>query len=51
MFDFCGVQEVCRRMFHVVVTSTLAQRRQWLAEAAQLALALFPSSQPEGTDP
>lgn len=50
VFDLCGVQQVHRRMFNVVVTSTQAQRRQWLAEAAGLALAMFPSSQPEGTD-
>ncbi len=33
IFDLCGVREFRRRMFGVVVTSTLDQRKAWLAEA------------------
>jgi putative NADPH-quinone reductase len=44
VFDLCGVRSVKRRMFNVVVTSTLEQRRQWLAEAAGLARELFPAT-------
>ena len=51
IFDLCGVADVHRRMFNVVVTSTLDQPRQWLAEASQLALALFPPTLPEGVNP
>jgi NAD(P)H dehydrogenase (quinone) len=32
IFNLCGVQRFHRRMFGVVVTSTLKQRQQWLAE-------------------
>jgi putative NADPH-quinone reductase len=42
VFDLCGVRSVKRRMFNVVVTSTPDQRRQWLAEAAELTRELFP---------
>lgn len=51
IFDLCGVADVHRRMFNVVVTSTLDQRRQWLAEASQLARTLFPPTHPEGANP
>jgi putative NADPH-quinone reductase len=42
IFDLCGVRSTHRRVFNVVVTSTEEQRRQWLAEAADLARRLFP---------
>ena len=41
VFDLCGVHDVRRRMFNVVVTSTPEQRRRWLDEAAELARSLF----------
>ncbi len=30
IMDFCGVKKTVRRMFGVIVTSTLAKRRNWL---------------------
>lgn len=41
IFDLCGVRTVRRRMFNVICTSTADQRRQWLEEAARLAVELF----------
>jgi putative NADPH-quinone reductase len=41
VFGFCGVKKFRRRVFNVVVTSTPAQRRKWLEEAATLAANLF----------
>lgn len=42
IFGLCGVRCVRRRTFNVVVTSTAAQRRAWLAESRRLARRLFP---------
>jgi len=42
VFDLCGVTDVRRRTWSVVVTSTAEQRRQWLAEAASLVADAFP---------
>ncbi len=36
IFDLCGVHTVDRRMFGVVCTSTLRERRRWLREAEDL---------------
>jgi putative NADPH-quinone reductase len=36
IFDLCGVHAFHRRVFSVVVTSTLPQRLAWIAEAKQL---------------
>jgi putative NADPH-quinone reductase len=44
VFDLCGVKNVQRRTFSVVVTSTLEQRAQWLAEARQIVGAHFPAA-------
>lgn len=41
IFDLCGVRNVHRRMFGVVVTSTAEQRRNWLEEARQMVTDLF----------
>ena len=41
VFGLCGVGEVHRRTFGVVVTSTADQRRHWLAEARELVRAVF----------
>ena len=41
IFGLCGVRNVHRRMFGVVVTSTPAQRAAWLAEAVQLCRQAF----------
>jgi putative NADPH-quinone reductase len=44
VFDLCGVKDVRRRTFGVVVTSTPAQRADWLEEAARLVGSAFPAS-------
>jgi len=36
IFGLCGVADVQRRMYGVIVTSTAEQRRQWLEEARSL---------------
>lgn len=42
IFDLCGVRDVRRMVFSVVVTSTPEQRQEWLRQAAEMAVALFP---------
>jgi putative NADPH-quinone reductase len=42
ILEFCGVRNVVRRMFGVIVTSTPAQRGQWLDEVKQILHASFP---------
>jgi putative NADPH-quinone reductase len=44
VFDLCGVKDVRRRTWSVVVTSTAEQRREWLEEAAALVSDAFPAS-------
>ena len=41
VFDLCGVTNFHRRMFSVVVTSTLDQRLEWMEEAIQLCRRVF----------
>jgi putative NADPH-quinone reductase len=41
VFDLCGVKNVQRRTFSVVVTSTPEQRTQWLAEVREIVSAHF----------
>lgn len=36
VFDLCGVERFYRRMFCPIVTSTLEQRKAWLAETAEI---------------
>jgi NAD(P)H dehydrogenase (quinone) len=43
VFDLCGVTNVRRRTYSVVVSSTPEQRRAWLADAAALVAEAFPS--------
>jgi NAD(P)H dehydrogenase (quinone) len=38
----CGVKSYFRRNFSVVITSTIEQRRRWLAEASDIARKYFP---------
>jgi putative NADPH-quinone reductase len=45
LFDLCGVKDVRRRTFGVVVTSTAEARGRWLAEAAELVSAAFPGNE------
>lgn len=42
LFDLCGVTNVHRRTFSIVVTSTEEQRREWLREVRQTVGKLFP---------
>jgi NAD(P)H dehydrogenase (quinone) len=41
VFDLCGVKNVTRRMFNVIVTSSQKQRKQWLGEVKELAINIF----------
>jgi putative NADPH-quinone reductase len=42
VFDLCGVKNVHRRTFTVVITSTPQQRAQWLAEVRETVTRFFP---------
>ena len=42
IFDLCGIPNIHRRMFTVVVTSTEAQRKGWLSEVAVTVNRFFP---------
>jgi putative NADPH-quinone reductase len=44
VFDLCGVKNVQRRTFSVVVTSTPEQRARWLAEVREIVGAQFPAT-------
>ncbi len=44
IFGLCGVKNVQRRVFNVIVTSSGEQRRAWLEEAKELAVSLFHSA-------
>ena len=43
ILKFCGIDQVRRRMFETVVTSTSEQRQAWLEEAKGLAGECFPA--------
>jgi len=45
VFDLCGVPAIHRRMFNVVVTSSLAEREEWLSEVAVTINRFFPNAQ------
>jgi putative NADPH-quinone reductase len=42
IFDLCGVKDVRRRTYGVVVTSSAEERRVWLTDAASLVAEAFP---------
>jgi NAD(P)H dehydrogenase (quinone) len=42
IFGFCGIGDVRRRMFSVVVTSSLLNRVQWLGEVKEMVQDAFP---------
>lgn len=44
VFGLCGVQLFERRMFRVVVTSTLEQRHRWLKEVREIVNTYFPGN-------
>jgi NAD(P)H dehydrogenase (quinone) len=46
IFDLCGVKQFHRRMFGVVVTSSLQERQAWLGEVQRIVTACFPAAQP-----
>jgi putative NADPH-quinone reductase len=48
VFDLCGVRDVRRRTFSVVVTSTPPQRAQWLGEVGDIVAGCFPPPVPAG---
>jgi NAD(P)H dehydrogenase (quinone) len=43
VFDLCGIKNVQRRTFSVVVTSTPGQRAKWLLEVRQIVANEFPA--------
>jgi NAD(P)H dehydrogenase (quinone) len=43
IFRFCGVKNFYRRMFGVIITSTLKEREEWLEEVKQTVRKYFPS--------
>lgn len=44
VFDLCGVKDVRRRTYRVVVTSTPEMRGRWLADVADVVSSAFPRS-------
>ncbi len=42
IFSLCGVPTIYRRMFNIVVTSSDAQRKEWLSEVATTIQRFFP---------
>ena len=44
IFDLCGVKDVTRKTFGIVVTSTEEQRQGWLREAVDTVARIFPGS-------
>ena len=44
ILDFCGVKNVVRETFSVVITSTPAQRAAWLEQVEQVVMATFPQA-------
>ena len=42
VFDLCGVKDLRRRTYSVVVTSTVEQRAEWLSNASALVADAFP---------
>jgi len=43
IFDFCGVDNFYRKMFNVVVTSSIEQRQTWLTNVQEVIGTYFPS--------
>ena len=41
VFEFCGVKDVRRKTFSVVISSTTEQRVKWLEQAKQIVSACF----------
>jgi putative NADPH-quinone reductase len=49
VFALCGVHDVRRRTFAVVVTSTPGKRAAWLSEARAMVREAFPSDRADNT--
>lgn len=45
IFNFCGIEQFERKVFRIIVTSDLEQRKQWLKEAQDLMDTYFPRIQ------
>lgn len=45
IFDFCGVNNFYRKVFRIIVTSTLEKRKNWLREVSDKVSSLFPKSE------
>jgi len=41
IFDLCGVEEFHRRMFNIVVTSSLDERKKWLDDVEEILSSVF----------
>jgi putative NADPH-quinone reductase len=48
IFGLCGVRLFYRRTFSVIITSTEAQRRQWLNEVKAMINSMFPNEEDHG---
>jgi NAD(P)H dehydrogenase (quinone) len=44
IFDLCGAEKFRRRMFNVIVESTVEQRDSWLKEVREITRSAFPKS-------
>ncbi len=44
IFDFCGIKGFERKVFRIIVTSTLKQRQQWLNETQKIIDKYFPNN-------
>jgi NAD(P)H dehydrogenase (quinone) len=42
IFDLCGIKKFYRKMFRVVITSTMEQRKEWLNEVREIVDKYFP---------
>lgn len=45
IFDLCGVKNIYRKMFAIIITSTPQQREAWLKEVTQIILKQFPKQE------
>ena len=46
IFDLCGVRNIHRRMYEVIVTSTLEQREAWLRDVEETVSASLKLARP-----
>ncbi|MEW6515913.1 MAG: NAD(P)H-dependent oxidoreductase [candidate division FCPU426 bacterium] len=48
ILEYCGIKQVTRRMFGVVITSTFEEREKWLKETEELVVATYPAEPTAG---